>query len=60
LTDPEINIRLNICTNMSTTPENMVKIGLVDFEIPLLPAIVKKEEKEEERKNRKESNSSIT
>jgi len=42
LTDPETNIRLNIYTNMSTVPENLVKIGVVVSEISLLQAIVKK------------------
>ena len=40
-------------TNMSTIPENLVKIGLVFSEICLRQAIVKKEKK-------KESNRSIT
>jgi len=44
LTDSEINIRLNIYTDMSTIPENLAKIGLAVFEISLLQAIVKKEE----------------
>jgi len=30
---------------MSTNPENLVKIGLVDSEISLLQALVKKEKK---------------
>ena len=34
-------------TNMSTIPENLVKIGLAVFEISLLQAIVKEEEEEE-------------
>ena len=42
---------------MSTTPENLVKIGLVVSEISLLQVIVKKEK---ERKNMKESTSGIT
>jgi len=42
LTDPEINTRMNIYTNMSTNHENLVKIGLVVSEISLLQAIVKK------------------
>jgi len=37
------NTRLSIYTNMSTTPENLVKIGLVVFEVSLFQAIVKKE-----------------
>jgi len=44
LNDPESNTRLNIYTNMSTIPENLVKIGLTVSEICLLKAIVKKEE----------------
>jgi len=51
----ETNTRLNIYTNISTTPENVVKIGLVVSEISLLQVIVKKR-----RKNRKESNGGIT
>ena len=35
--------RLNIYTNMSTNPENLVTIGLVVSEISLLQATVKKE-----------------
>jgi len=35
------NTRLNIYTNMSTIPENLVKISLVVSEISLLQAIVK-------------------
>jgi len=41
-TNRETNTRLNINTNMSTTPENLVKIGLVASEISLLQATVKK------------------
>jgi len=41
LADPETNTRLNIYTNMSTSPENLVKIGPVVSEISLLQAIVK-------------------
>ena len=41
LTDPKTNTRLNTYTNISTIPENLVKIGLVVSEIPLLQAIVK-------------------
>jgi len=51
----ETNTRLNIYTNISTTPENVVKIGLVVSEISLLQVIVKKR-----RKYRKESNGGIT
>jgi len=29
LTDPETNTRMNIYTNMSTIPENLVKIAVV-------------------------------
>ena len=54
MTDPETMVPLNMYTNMPTTPENFVKIGLVVSEISLLQAIVKKE-----RKNGKESNSGI-
>jgi len=36
---------LNIYTDISTIPENLVKIGLVVSEISLLQAIVKKEER---------------
>jgi len=36
------NTRMNIYTNVSTTPENLVKIGPVVSEISLLQAIVKK------------------
>jgi len=46
----ETKTRLNIYTNMSTIPENLVKIGLVVSEISLIQAIVKKKRKEEERK----------
>jgi len=35
---------------MSTTHENLVKIGIVVSEISLLQAIVKKEEEEEEER----------
>jgi len=35
---------LNIYTNMSTIPENLVKIGVVVSEISLLQSIVKKED----------------
>jgi len=45
LTDPETNTRLNIYTNVSTIPENLVKIDLVVSEISLLQAIFKKEER---------------
>jgi len=38
----ETNTRLNIYTNTSTIPENLVKIGLVVSEISLLQAIVRK------------------
>jgi len=41
---------MNIYTNMSTIPENLVKIGLLVSEIALLQAIVKREE--EEKSNR--------
>jgi len=43
---------LNIYTNISTSPGNLVKIGLVVSDISLLQAIVKKKMmiKEEERK----------
>jgi len=41
----ETNISLNIYTNMSTNPENLVKNGLLVSEISLLQAIVKKEER---------------
>jgi len=44
-TDMETNTRLNIYTNISTTPENVVKIGLVVSEISLLQVIVKKKER---------------
>jgi len=55
LTDPETNTRLNIYTNISTIPENLVKIGLVVSEISLLQAIVKRR-----KEYGKESNSGIT
>jgi len=45
LTDPETNTRLNIYTNESTIPENLVKIDLAVSEISLLQAIVKKEKR---------------
>jgi len=54
LTNREANTRLNIYTNVSTTPKKLVKIGLVVSEISLLQAIVKK------RKKKNESNTSIT
>jgi len=40
---------LHQVTNMSTIPENLVKIGLVVSEISLLQAIVKKKKKESNR-----------
>jgi len=46
LTDPETNTRLNIYANMSTIPENLVKIGVLVSQISLLQAIVKKGEEE--------------
>jgi len=45
LSDGETNTILNIYTNMSTNPENLVKIALAGSEISLLQAIVKKERK---------------
>jgi len=45
LTGPETNTGLNIHTNMSTIPDNLAKIGLVVFEIPLQQAIGKEEER---------------
>jgi len=56
LTDPETNARLNIHTNMSTNPENLVKVGLAVSEIFFAPS----DRKMEERKKRKQSNSSTT
>ena len=43
LTDPETNTRLNIYPNMSTIPENLVKIGLVVSEILCSKQSLKKE-----------------
>jgi len=43
LIDPETDTRLNVYTNMSTIPENLVKIGRLVSEMSLLQAIVKKE-----------------
>jgi len=47
---------------MSTDPENLVTIGLVGSEIPLLQAIVKEKMKMKmvKKKEKKESNSSKT
>jgi len=39
---------MNIYTNMSTIPENFVKIGLVVSKISMLQAIVKKRRREED------------
>jgi len=51
LSDRETNTRSNIYSQMSTNPENLVKIGQTDSEISLLQAIVKKyEDDEKERK----------
>jgi len=46
LTNRETNTRLNIYSNMSINPENLVKIGLVVSEISLIQVIVKKEDDE--------------
>jgi len=50
LSDREANTKLNICSHMSTNPENLAKISLVRSYISLLQAVVKKEKKEKERK----------
>jgi len=52
LTNRETNTRLNIYMNMSTTPENLVKIDLVVYETSLLQAIVKKERKTDRQTDR--------
>ena len=44
MSDRETNTRLCMYSQMSTNPENLVKILVVDSEISLLQAIVKKEE----------------
>jgi len=44
---------MNIHTNMSTTPKNLVKISLVLSEISLLQGIIKKEKDDDERREQK-------
>jgi len=52
LTDRETNPKLNIYIDMSTNPENLMKIDTVVSEISLLQAVVKKEERTKKESNR--------
>jgi len=51
LSERETNTKLNIYSHMTTNPENLVKVGLVDSEISLLQAIVKKDDGDEKERN---------